>query len=297
MRINVRHLTRYTYATPSRSAIQMLRATPRACANQFVRRWRVEVDADARLEKSEDAYGNIVHTLDLEGPLPNVSILIEGEVDTSDLGGVVSGTLERQPSGLFLRETPLTAPTQAIRDLARDAMNGEGGDALAALHKINADLHDQLTFDEAVTDANTTAAEAFEGQHGVCQDFAHIFVAAARTLCVPARYVSGYYLRSDVSEQTAGHAWAEAFVPKLGWIGFDPAQGMCVTERHLRVAIGCDYREAAPVRGVQTGGTAETLSVAIDVSEGGKAAQSQSQSQGPAPARVQAQSQAQPGGA
>ena len=101
-----------------------------------------------------------------------------------------------------------------------------------------------------------------------CQDFAHVFVAAARTLGIPARYVSGYFLRTDTIDQEAGHAWAEAHVPDLGWIGFDPAQGLCTTDRYVRIAIGADGNDAAPVRGARVGGLDESLSVAIQVQQG-----------------------------
>ncbi|HRK18511.1 MAG TPA: transglutaminase family protein [Hyphomicrobiaceae bacterium] len=268
MRIKVRHETTYTYAAPARGALQMIRLTPRSCENQFVRTWRVEIDADSRLEKSEDAYGNRMHMVSIEGPIERVVVTIEGEVDTTDCGGFVRGTLERQPEGLFLRDTSLTQPSPAIRAFARNARAAEGGDMLAALHRINAEIHTSLRFDTDATHAATRAADAFEGGHGVCQDFAQVFIAAARSLGVPARYVSGYYLRTDRTDQEAGHAWAEAHLKGLGWIGFDPAQGHCVTDRYIRVAIGADANEAAPLRGAQVGGAGEALQVAIDVTRG-----------------------------
>lgn len=268
MRIRVRHETVYTYVTPVRSALQMIRLTPWSCDNQFVRSWRVEIDADARLEKSEDAYGNRMHMVSIEGPVERVVVTIEGEVDTVDLGGLVKGTLERQPVALFLRDTDLTRPSPAIRSFAKNARAAEGGDLLATLHRLNADIHARLRFDTAATHAATPAAEAFDGAHGVCQDFAQVFIAAARCLGVPARYVNGYYLRTDRADQEAGHAWAEAKISGLGWIGFDPAQGHCVTDRYVRVAIGADAHEAAPLRGAQFGGSGEGLKVAIDVKRG-----------------------------
>ncbi len=117
-------------------------------------------------------------------------------------------------------------------------------------------------------------------KRGVCQAYAHIFIACARSGGVPARFVSGHFLRSDgMANQPAGHAWAEAFVPGLGWIGFDPANGICTTDAHARVAIGLDYLGAAPVRGTRYGGGTETLSVAVKVDQaGGRQGQSQSQS-------------------
>jgi len=268
MRIQVRHETSYSYSRPLEHAVQLMRMTPRSCDSQFVRRWRVEIDADARLSKGEDAYGNITHIVFLEGKIDHVRIVIEGEVETSDRAGLVAGTLERLPLSFYLRQTPLTAPSPALRTLAQDCRAGEGGDMLAALHQLNNRLHRDMRFDVQATTYETTAADAFQARHGVCQDFAHIFVAAARSLAIPARYVSGYFLRSDRADQEAGHAWAEANLPNLGWIAFDPAHGMCTSDRHVRVAIGADAHEAAAVRGAQIGGSDEKLNVAIDVRAG-----------------------------
>lgn len=114
----------------------------------------------------------------------------------------------------------------------------------------------------------TTAGEAFALKRGACQDFTHIFLAMVRHLGIPARYVSGYFCRADgVTEQDAGHAWAEAHVPDLGWVAFDPTNGISTTDQHLRVAVGLDYLSAAPVRGAQSGGSGEALSVRILVDQ------------------------------
>lgn len=273
MRIKVRHATTYDYGLPVASALQMLRLTPRPHEGQFVRRWRVGVDTDARLDKSEDAFGNITHLVFLEGPLSHVEIVIEGEVDTTETNGFVRGAIERQPRGLFTRETALTRPSPEILRFAREAAASQGGELLAALHDLNARIHRGMSFKIGVTSPATTASDAFKAKAGVCQDFAHVLIAAARSLDIPARYVSGYYLRSDTVEQEAGHAWVEVYLPALGWIGFDPAHGQCVTERYVRVAIGCDALEAAPVRGAQRGGDDEKLNVSIQVQQGRSVAQ------------------------
>lgn len=141
-------------------------------------------------------------------------------------------------------------------------------------------ISEHMTFDEDPTNSGTSAAEAFTLKRGVCQDYAHIFIACARTGGVPARFVSGHFLRSDGTvHQEAGHAWAEAYVDGLGWVGFDPANSICTTDAHVRVAIGLDYLGAAPVRGTRYGGGAETLSVEVKVEQAGRGGQSQSQSQ------------------
>jgi transglutaminase-like putative cysteine protease len=132
-----------------------------------------------------------------------------------------------------------------------------------------------MEYDTAPTYATTTAAEAFALKRGVCQDLTHIFIAAARSLNVPARYVGGYFRRDDgVVAQDAGHAWAEAFVPGLGWVAFDAANGMCATDAHVRVAVGLDFLGAAPVRGMRYGGAGEKLAVSVHVDQAGLQVQS-----------------------
>ena len=268
MRLRIRHETTYDYTPAARYAIQILRMMPRSYEGLFVRRWRVEVDADTRLEKGEDAFGNITHTLFMDGPVETVHVMIDGEVDTVDTGGVMRGALERMPTPLYLRETRLTECTPDMRRFARDVLTGEGGDRLAAMHAMMVRLHSDMRFAPGMTTSATPAGEAFSAGHGVCQDFAHIFVACARSIGVPARYVGGYFLRTDSIDQDAGHAWAEAYLQGIGWIAFDPAHGMCTTDRYCRVAVGLDYLDAAPVRGSRVGGGDEKLNVQVQVQQG-----------------------------
>ena len=145
-------------------------------------------------------------------------------------------------------------------------MRRVGGNTLPALHALLARLHREVAFDTKATDVPTSAGEAFARKRGVCQDLNHIFIAAARSLGIPARYIGGHFRRNDgVTEQNAGHAWAEAFVPDLGWVAFDTTNGICATDAHVRVAVGLDYLGAAPVRGSRMGGGSEALDVSIRV--------------------------------
>jgi transglutaminase-like putative cysteine protease len=172
----------------------------------------------------------------------------------------------------------LTRIDPAIAEFAREVRQQTGDDTLATLHGLLQRAHDELTYEVGPTQATTTAAEAFALKRGVCQDLTHIFIAASRSLGIPARYVGGHCHRTDgVSDQEAGHAWAEAHVSGLGWVAFDTANGLCATDAHVRVAVGLDYLGAAPVRGSRYGGGAETMEVAVNVN-GRAAAQSQSQS-------------------
>jgi transglutaminase-like putative cysteine protease len=268
MRIRISHATTYRYDTPPNSVIQMLRLTPRNHDGQHVVAWRVDLSEDCLLHQHEDAFGNISHFFTAEGPFRELSVAVEGEVDTYDMKSVVSGAIERFPPGMFLRETALTQPDAAIIDFAHGARAAAGSDPLALLHGLMNALNHEMKFDTDPTHSATTAAEAFALRRGVCQDLTHIFIAAARQLGIPARYVGGHFYRVDgVTAQDAGHAWVEAYVEHLGWVGFDPTNGIGITEAHVRVAIGLDYLGAAPVRGTRFGGSGETLKVAVHVDQ------------------------------
>jgi transglutaminase-like putative cysteine protease len=268
MRIRVSHLTTYRYHTPASSVIQVLRLTPRNHEGQYVARWRIELSADCRLDQHEDAFGNITHAFTAEGPFNELKVLVEGEVETRDTEGIVEDAVERFPPSLYLRETALTKPDEAIVDFAKAARQAAGDNVLKLMHLVLNRLHGDMRFDTDPTQPTTTAAEAFTLKRGVCQDLSHIFIAAARSLGIPARYVGGYFHRNDgVIEQDAGHAWAEAFIPDLGWVAFDTANGISATDAHVRVAVGLDYLGAAPVRGMRYGGGGETLAVKVLVDQ------------------------------
>lgn len=277
MRIQISHETVYRYGTPAAGVIQTLRLTPRNHDGQYVVDWRIDVSENCQLDQHEDAFGNIIHVFTAEGPFEELRVLVEGEVDTQDTNGVVQGAIERFPPSLYLRETPLTTLDPAILEFAKAAQAKTDGDVLKVVHMLLERLHEEMTYDEDPTKVTTTAAEAFALKRGVCQDLTHIFIAAARSLAIPARYIGGHFYRADgVTQQEAGHAWAEAFVPDLGWVAFDPANGLCATDAYVRVACGLDYLGAAPVRGTRYGGGAEAMEVAVRVN--GNQWQSQSQS-------------------
>lgn len=278
MHIHVCHETTYHYEQPVRSLVQVLRLTPRSHESQHVRHWQIEPSAGGALRMREDSLGNITHVFSAEGPLQTLSLRVTGAVETHDVHGFVRGTVERVPDLFYLRSTHLAQADEALALFATEAAGDVAADPLAALHRLLAALHAEVAFDTAPTTASTTAAEAFALRRGVCQDLTHIFIACCRHLDIPARYVSGYFHRADgVIRQEAGHAWAEAKVPGFGWIGFDPANGICTTDAHIRVAIGLDYLGAAPIRGSRAGGGAEVLDVNLVVAD---AAQRQGQVQG-----------------
>lgn len=271
MRLRIRHTTRYAYDRPVDYAAQLIRLAPGEHGGLRVRSWRVSADGRP-LARTDDGYGNIVHLFTRARPHREATVVAEGEVETEETHGVLRDTVERLPPAYWLRSTPLTDPAAPVRQFAGSLR--EDKDPLTRLHKLMTAVRNRVDYVIGATTVMTTAAEALSNRRGVCQDHAHVFIAAARLLGVPARYVSGYLCQNGQTA-AASHAWAEAHVEGLGWVGFDAANQMCPTEAYVRVAIGLDYAEAAPVRGIRRGLADEALAVAVDVQPTAQQYQSQ----------------------
>lgn len=279
MQLHVRYTTAYSYAEPARRVIQLLRVTPAGFVGQTVLDWGIEADCDVKLREGRDGFGNITHMLYVDRPVQKLRLTIAGRVLTEDRAGVVQGLAHDLPPQVFARETPLTRPGPAIDALAAGIAAG-GDSVLERLHRLAGRLYDSLRFDTEATAVDTPAERACAEGHGVCQDFAHIFIAAARRMGIPARYVSGHLFRRDGAHvQPAGHAWAEGWVEDLGWVAFDPVNGICTDDAYVRVACGLDYLGAAPVAGARSGGGAEDMAVEVRVSDAPIQAQAQFQTQ------------------
>lgn len=263
MRIRISHSIAYTYAEPVRQLRQVLRLTPRDHDGQHVMSWRIAPSIDGRLHAGQDPFGNIVHDFTAEGPIEGYIIEINGLVETIDLAGAVRGVVEKVPPDVFMRDTRLTQANEPLRALADKAANRDGGD-LTRLHALMETIHRDLRCVPTDDHLGIGAAACAEAGEGIPQDVAHVFMTCARLLGVPARYVSGYVAASDTLPHADGaHAWAEAWLPDYGWLGFDAANGLCPIDTHVRVAAGLDYADAAPVRGARTGGHGESLLVEV----------------------------------
>lgn len=276
MRITIHHATSYRYDGTAR-AIQALRLTPLSGRSQTVAEWAITLPDSATATSYIDAFGNPVDLIASRGPVEALEIVAAGVVETSDTAGVVGFTNEAVVPDVFLRATPLTPRDPEIAAFARSCL---GEATLTTLHAILDGLHARVAYDTSATDSTTTAAAAFAQGRGVCQDHAHIFTVAARALGIPARYVTGYLLLDAEGGSAAHHAWAEAMVPDIGWVGFDPANGQCPTERYVRLASGLDAVSAAPIRGVRQGTANERLRVTVTVRQEQEQSQDQDQQQG-----------------
>lgn len=276
MRLAIHHVTTYRYGGPVALALQRLRLGP-AAGPVHVVSWQVALEGAGEEATFTDGHGNLTRLVSALDGASGVTITVAGEVETLREDGVV-GPHSGAPLWLYARTTPLTDPGEGVRSLAAGLA---ADDPLAALHALTRRTRETIEYRVGSTDAATSAEEAIGRGAGVCQDHAHAFCAAARLLGLPARYVSGYLRMDDRDEQEATHAWAEAHVPNIGWVGFDPANGHSPDGRYVPIARGLDYRDAAPVTGLVRGGPSGErngeLSVSLAVIERQVDQQQQSQ--------------------
>ena len=264
MKLHIRHETRYDYETSVRSSIQRLHLTPLPFATQKIIAWAIAAPGIDKALVYSDGFGNQVHVITSQGAHDHVTVIAEGVVETQDAAGVVRGLRCPAPDNVFLRQTTATDPSPALSEIAR-ASAAKFPKPLDMLHEIMQQIHARIAYQIGATHYHTTAAEALEDGKGVCQDHAHAVLSAARLLGIPARYVTGYLVTDGTNPATASHAWAEALVPQLGWVGFDAANCTCPTGGYVRVATGLDAQGVVPVRGSRRGGQAENMTVSVTV--------------------------------
>ncbi|MBO9576081.1 MAG: transglutaminase family protein [Sphingobium sp.] len=263
MRISIRHETRYEYEAPVGGAVLRLRLRPPTTSGQTVHSWQVSVNESPVERWVTSGYGEGEAVWRAPGKLGEIRVVAEGEVTTFDTAGVTLATNGVRPL-LFLRDTPLTTPSAELKALAESARRGTG--ALDTMHALCQAVHEAMAFKAGVTSFETTAAEALEHGHGVCQDQSHVFIAAARLLAIPARYVSGYLRDPErPDDEHDPHAWAEGWIEELGWVAFDSTLGHCPVEGHVRLTVGLDAADAAPIRAVITQGGGATLSSDVQI--------------------------------
>jgi transglutaminase-like putative cysteine protease len=261
MDLNIRHQTTYHYKTSPKRVSLLLRLFPSSFDGQIVKDWTVFANGKAVTQTSTNSFGDNEAYVQLLNQETRLLIEASGRVQTTDKNGLIAGLKSSVPADVYLRTTRLTMPNPAIRALAEAV---EGADMLARLHRLSAQIRDLVRYQSGITTSETTAVEALALGKGVCQDHAHIFVSAARTLGVPARYVAGYYRSGDMEDTLhETHGWAEAKIEGLGWVGFDATNGVSTTDHYVRLCSGLDAHEAAPVRGAVFG--AEQIGIDADV--------------------------------
>ena len=261
--LKVSHVTTYRYEFAARGMIQSLRMFPSIFEGQITHEWSVRVEtpqgAGIRGGTFRDGAGDKVEGWSVRGPVSEVSVIVEGLVETKDLSGVLRGHRESVPPEVYLRETGLVTQADVqITEMAMAAVSGRKT-ALEQAHALSEACAKAIAYRPGSTHAHTTAAEAVAQGEGVCQDHAHALIAMARATGLSARYISGYlHATEDGSAHEAAHAWGEIYVGEgLGWIGFDPANNCCPDDRYIRLGSGYNAQDAAPVKGLALGAVGE----------------------------------------
>jgi transglutaminase-like putative cysteine protease len=264
MLLKVDHVTTYSYDRPVRGVAQSHRLTPSRFQGQTTTEWAVTVTDGTKGGEFRDGAGDWVQGWTVKGPVAEIAVHVTGLVQTVDLAGVLRGHREVAAPECYLRESASTRMDAALATLAR-AADGTP-DALAAAHALSSAVSDAIAYRPGATHAKTTASEALAQGEGVCQDHTQVLCAIARAAGLPARYVSGYlFANTDGVPHEAAHAWAELFLPGLGWVGFDAANRCCPDDHYIRLGSGLDAQEAAPIRGSARSAGKESLTVQVAV--------------------------------
>ena len=277
---SIKHLTKFHYAAPVSESVMEARMHPRSEGNQRCLTFHLAVSPRCRVFAYRDHVGNNIHHFDIPGQHSYLVIVAESLLDVqpvvdipaslpADAWAEADAVVQMGDFWEMLLPSEFAQPTPLLLDLANQLGVCRRDDPLTVLRELNQQLYDWFDYVPKSTKVDSPIDEAIQSRHGVCQDFAHIMIALVRGLRIPCRYVSGYlYRRSqdhDRSVADATHAWVEAYLPPMGWVGFDPTNCLLAGDRHIRTAIGRDYSDVPPTRGIFRGQTASDLSVAVRV--------------------------------
>jgi transglutaminase-like putative cysteine protease len=268
MKLEVVHTTRYKYSGPIAETVMEVRLRPMDGNGQRCLKFDLDVSAGIKPRDYRDGYGNSVHYFNLVRPHTRLSITSTSVVETGlDLDADAGEELVHD----FLRFRSPVKDVPGVRELAgRHPISdpASGPSVEQALDELTLTISREFAYDRAVTNVYSAVDEVLELRAGVCQDFAHLVIAAARAMGVPARYVSGYiHTPGGRGSASASHAWAEAWVPGRGWVGYDATHPVRTSENHVRLAVGRDYSDAAPTRGIYVGSATGTMEVRVRTRE------------------------------
>lgn len=279
MQFRIAHRTTYRYQETVKYTAQALRLTPRREGGQRVLTWSIQ--APGHRTEQLDAHGNVTHLLTFEQPHREIAVVVNGTVELFDTEDILRHEGALSPL-TYVASTPLTAPSEEIVALARKHL-GNGGALPEGLYDLARGVCANVRYRPGTTSVDDAASVALARGEGVCQDQTHVFIACCRAAGIPARYVSGY-LCAGVSGRegaagggargdggldaggsaTASHAWADVWIAdRRGWQAIDVTHGVPAAAGHCRLAVGRDYLDAAPVRGVRRGGGPEVMEVSV----------------------------------
>jgi transglutaminase-like putative cysteine protease len=283
---SIRHLTKFVYAKAVSESVMEVRMHPRSDSNQRCLTFSLSVSPRCRVFSYRDHLSNNVHHFDIPGQHEQLVTIAESLVEHQPLAEVpsfLSPDAWRELDAIvaegdyweMLLPSEFTTPTPALDELARELGVCRRDDPMVLLRELNQNLYDHFSYSPRTTHVDSPIDEALSSRQGVCQDFAHIMITLVRQLGIPCRYVSGYLYRrkedKDRSISDATHAWVEAFLPHLGWVGFDPTNALIARDRHIRTALGRDYADVPPTKGIFLGRTDSDLYVAVQVTASEKA--------------------------
>jgi transglutaminase-like putative cysteine protease len=278
---SIRHITRFSYSSPITESVIEVRMQPRSEGHQRCLKFELTTQPRARILGYHDHTGNIVHHFDIPARHSQLKISAEATVENAPLAPLPESLKGDAWDALdaigssgeywdYLQPSSFAERSEMLLLLQRELRIERRGDPLSLLREINSVIYRGFDYSPQSTTVDSPIDDALAARKGVCQDFAHIMIALVRELRIPCRYVSGYLYHEtdchDRSEANATHAWVEAYLPDLGWIGFDPTNNLTAGERHIRTAIGRDYGDVPPTRGIFKGMAASELSVGVQVS-------------------------------
>jgi transglutaminase-like putative cysteine protease len=278
----VTHLTDYRYSEAITDSVMELRMHPRSDEMQSCVRFHLDVSPSVKVLSHRDYLGNTLHTFDIPAPHKRLAIKAEAVVEIkyhvplpdalpeSAWDAIDAATADRDIYDMLLPGTYAHA-TPLLNHFAVEVDWRRRGDPLSLLRELNAAIFEKFDYVQHVTKVDSSIDVALEARRGVCQDFSHIMLALVRSVGIPCRYVSGYLAQRmenrDRSDVDASHAWVEAYLGNLGWVGFDPTNNLLVTDRHIRVSVANDYASASPSRGVFKGAAETELAVRVQVNQ------------------------------
>lgn len=280
MRYRIHHTTRFRYSQPIRESVMELRMQPRTDGMQRCLEFELSLAPDARWERYSDFLGNAVHHFDIPSVHDELVVTADALVDVQpdkELPGSVSETSWARLDELkeeaeywdWLHPSHFAHSSDRLEAFAKELSIRREADPLTVVHRLSSGITAALEYQPGATQVDSPIDDCLKARKGVCQDFAHVFIAVSRGLGIPTRYVSGYLFHRTKAAtglgDDASHAWAEAYIPEVGWLGFDPSNQMTAGSTHVRVAVGRDYQDVPPTRGVFRGSAETELNVHVDV--------------------------------
>lgn len=280
VRYRIEHLTRYRYQSPAKGCVMSVCLRPRQDDRQQVVRFALDIQPLAEPSCEIDFWGNHHHVFNVHRCHQQLDIVVSSEIELSrpqplpDLLPADSWqVIERQKDTFdhwpLTHPSELTNPSPRLQQFVVEQEISKKSDPLTSLLALNNLLYERFTYQPGSTSVSSPIDHILQSRCGVCQDYAHVMLAIVRGWGIPARYVSGYLWASgdsyEQSPTTASHAWVECWLPEIGWVGFDPTNCTVNDDRHVRIAIGRDYRDVAPTRGVLQGGGKTELEVKVRI--------------------------------